>query len=39
MSAASKDETRPVLTAALRCADVVRMVATDSYVLSVKERP
>lgn len=41
MSAASKDETRPVLTGVLLqvARNVVRMVATDSYRLSVKETP
>lgn len=39
--AASKDDTRPVLTGVLIhfAADEVRMVATDSYRLSVKETP
>jgi len=38
---ASKDETRPVLTGVLIhfAKDTVRMVATDSYRLSVKETP
>jgi DNA polymerase-3 subunit beta len=39
--AASRDETRPVLTGILVSADAggLRMVATDSYRLSVKETP